>query len=101
MVECELKYPQDLHDDHNDYPLEPENVEIDKVRKLVPHLGKRTKYILHYRNLKMSMEKGIKLAKVHRIIELRQSHGLSRTLTNTPSLEPWPSLTPRKIFLSL
>lgn len=73
MVECDLKYHQDLHDDHNDYPLAPENVEIDKVRKLVPHLGKRTKYILHYRKLKMYMGRGMKLAKVHRIIGFRQS----------------------------
>lgn len=73
MVECDLKYPQDLHDDQNDYPLAPENVEIDKVRKLVPHLGKRTKYILHYRNLKMYMGRGMKLAKVNHIIGFRQS----------------------------
>lgn len=73
MVECDLEYPQDLHDDHNDYPFAPENVEIDELRKLVPHLGKHTKYILQYRNLKMYMGRGMKLAKVHRIIGFRQS----------------------------
>ena len=73
MVECDLEYPQDLHDAHNDYPLAPENVEINMVRKLVPHLGKREKYTLHYRNLKMYLEMGMKLTKVHRIIGFSQS----------------------------
>ncbi|VDI52955.1 Hypothetical predicted protein [Mytilus galloprovincialis] len=73
IVECDLEYPQDLHDDHNDYPLAPENVEINKVRKLVPHLGKREKYTLHYRNLKMYLDMGMKLTKVHRIIGFKQS----------------------------
>ncbi|VDI35302.1 Hypothetical predicted protein [Mytilus galloprovincialis] len=38
MVKCDLEYPEKLHDAHNDYPLAPQNVEINKVRKLVPHL---------------------------------------------------------------
>ncbi|VDI81881.1 Hypothetical predicted protein [Mytilus galloprovincialis] len=58
---------------YNDYPLAPENVEINKVRKLVPHLGKREKYTLHYRNLKMYLDMGMKLTKVHRIIGFKQS----------------------------
>lgn len=73
MVECDLEYPQELHDDHNDYPLAPENVEIDGVHKLTPHLNKRVKYTLHHRNLKMYMARGMKLTKVHRIIGFRQS----------------------------
>ncbi|XP_063419676.1 uncharacterized protein LOC134704824 [Mytilus trossulus] len=73
MVECDLEYPEELHDAHNDYPLAPENVEIGKVRKLVPHLGKREKYTLHYRNLKMYLEMGMKLTKCRRIIRFKQS----------------------------
>ncbi|CAG2190274.1 unnamed protein product [Mytilus edulis] len=30
MVECDLEYPEKLHDAHNDYPLAPENVKINK-----------------------------------------------------------------------
>ena len=51
MFEVDFDYPKELHDDHNDYPLAPQNVEIDKVHKLVPTLFNREKYVLHYRNL--------------------------------------------------
>ena len=27
LVECDLHYSQRLHDNHNDYPMQPENVE--------------------------------------------------------------------------
>ncbi|CAG2198944.1 unnamed protein product [Mytilus edulis] len=73
MVECDLEYPEKLHNAHNDYPLAPENVKINKVRKLVPHLGKREKYTLHYGNLKMYLTMGMKLTKTRRIIRFRQS----------------------------
>ena len=62
-----------LHDEHNYYPLAPESVVINKVRKLVPHLNNRTKYTLHYDNLKLYQAMGMKITKVRRIIGFRQS----------------------------
>ena len=29
FVECDIKYPKDLHDLHNDYPLAPEKLVIE------------------------------------------------------------------------
>ena len=73
MVECDAEYPQHLHDSHNDYPLAPETMEIDGVRKLVPHLGKREKYTLHLRNLQYYISQGLVLKKVYRILRYEQS----------------------------
>ena len=39
ILEVDLDYPESLHDEHNDYPLAPERMTINKVKKLVPNLN--------------------------------------------------------------
>jgi hypothetical protein len=73
ILEVDLKYPKELLDLHNDYPLAPEKMKICPemlspyckqlsedlklgsvaVPKLVHNLNDKTKYIVHYRNLKL------------------------------------------------
>ena len=52
ILEVDLEYLRSLHDLHSDYPLAPEQIEVNKVSKLIPNLGDKEKYILHYENLK-------------------------------------------------
>ena len=47
ILKVELEYPKSLHDLHSDYPLAPEQIEVNKVPKLIPNLGDKKKYILH------------------------------------------------------
>ena len=35
ILEVDLKYPKSLHDLHSDYPLAPEQIEVNKVDKLI------------------------------------------------------------------
>ena len=77
ILEVNLEYPNELHDLHNDYPLAPETMEINKVNKLTPNLKNKTKYILHHRNLKLYLSLGLRLTKIHRIIEFKQSEWLA------------------------
>lgn len=72
ILEVDLEYPNKLHNDHNDYPLAVENIEINKVHKLTPNLNNKTKYIIYYRNLKQCLDLGLKLTKIHRILEFDQ-----------------------------
>ena len=71
ILEIDLEYPSELHDLLNDYPLAPEKLEISQnmlsnycfiianeygikiggVNKLVPNLGNKSKYVVHYKNL--------------------------------------------------
>ena len=43
------------------------------VHKLIPTLCDKQKYVLHYRNLQLYLDLGLKLKKVHRILEFDQS----------------------------
>ena len=35
--------------------------------KLIPNLGDKTNYVLHYRNLQLYLSLGMKLAKIHEV----------------------------------
>ena len=72
ILEVDLEYPEHLHDLHNDYPLAPENIKIDKVNKLVPNLKNKERYILHIRNLQLYLSLGLKLTKVHKVLQFTQ-----------------------------
>ena len=77
ILEVDLEYPSELHDLHNDYPLAPETMKINRVNKLTPNLRNKTKYILHHRNLGLYLSLGLNLTKIHRIIEFKQSKWLA------------------------
>ena len=53
-------------DFRSEYPLAPEKLQIDKVKKLVPNLCDKKKYVLHYENLKLYLRLGLRLTKIHR-----------------------------------
>ena len=78
ILEVDLEYQQHLHDLHNDYPLAPERVEVAGVTKLIPNLNNKTKYILHYENLKLYESLGMKITKIHRGIKFEESAWLKQ-----------------------
>ncbi len=72
FLEVDLEYPKVLHDLHNEYPLAPEKLLVGKVKKLVPNLNDKTKYVLHYENLKLYLRLGLRLTKIHRGITFEE-----------------------------
>ena len=54
------------------------NISIGQVHKLIPTLNKKEKYVLHYRNLQLDTELGLKVKKVHRELEFNQSLSLKQ-----------------------
>ena len=72
-MEVDLEYPKSLHDLHNDYPLAPEQIVVNKVKKLIPNLGDKKKYVIHYENLKQYLNLGLKLTHIHRGIKFEES----------------------------
>ena len=66
ILEVDLEYPRSLHALHSDYPLAPEQIEVNKVNKLIPNLWNKKKYVIHYENLKQYLSLGLKLTHIHR-----------------------------------
>ena len=93
ILEVDLKYPNELHELHNDYPLAPEkltvtndiisnycksiadkyDIKVGDIKKLISNLGNKNKYVLHYKNLHLYLSLKIKLTKIHRVLKFKQS----------------------------
>ena len=81
ILEVDLEYPQSLHDLHSDYPLAPEQIEVNKVKELIPNLSNEKKYVIHYENLKQYLDLGLKLTRVHRGIKFEESRWLEKYIS--------------------
>ena len=72
ILEVDVKYPKTLHDSHSDLPFLPRRIKIDKCKKLVCNLHNKKKNVVHIKSLKQALNHGLKLKRVHRIIEFSQ-----------------------------
>ena len=72
IFEVDVKYSKKLHELHSDLPFLPERMEINKCKKLVCNLHNKKKYVVHINSLKQALNHGLKLKKIHRIIEFNQ-----------------------------
>ena len=82
LLEADLEYPDKSHELNNDYPLAPEKIAVssdmlpkyctklaDKyeikvsVKKLIPNLGNKTNYVVHYKHLQLYLPLVMKLLK--------------------------------------
>ena len=98
FLEVDLQYPDKLHELHNDYPLAPEkltvindmlskyckeiadeyDIKVGDLKKMIPNLSNKTKYVLSYRNLQLDLSLGIKLTKIHRVLKFKQSDWMKK-----------------------
>ena len=72
ILEVDLEYPKKLHDVHNEYPLAPEKLKVNKVDKLIPNLNDNKKYVVHHKTLKQYLDLGLKITKIHRGIKFNE-----------------------------
>ena len=122
IIECDLDYPQEIHDQHNDYPLAPERMDIkasmlsDKQvdifkhynigrggrnTKLVPNLMNKFKYTCHYLNLKYYLEHGMEIRKIHRVLQFKQFAWLAPYITKNQQLRAQSTTEFEKDFFKL
>ena len=98
FLKIDLEYPDILHKLQNDSPLAPERlavssdilskyckeivieyeIKVGDLEKLIPNLGNKTKYVLHYRNLQLYLSSGMKLSKIQRVLKFKQSDWMKK-----------------------
>ena len=105
ILEVDLAYPHELHPAHNDYPLAPEKLTTTKdqmspyqqklidelgvsisCEKLVPNLMDKSRYVVHYRNLQLYLSLGMKITKVHKVLQFNQSPWMTPYITKNTEL---------------
>ena len=96
VLEVNLEYPKELQELHNNYPLAPDKIEIKRqmlseyqqkiadlynipignIQKLVSNFFDKEKYVFPFENLQLYLRLGLKLKKIHRVLEFNQSQWL-------------------------
>ena len=96
VLEVDLEYPKELGELHNNYPLDPDKIEIKRemlsgyqlkiadlynipignVKKLMPNFFDIEKYVPHYENLQPYFRLWLKLKNIHPALEFNQSQWL-------------------------
>ena len=96
ILEVDLKYPDELHELRNDYPLAPEKlavssdmlskyckkiaykykIKVGDIKKLIPNFEHKTKYVFRYRNLQLYLSLGMKLKFI--VLKFKQSNWMKK-----------------------
>ena len=96
ILEVDLEYPQEIHDEQADYPLASENMKVEekllsrhqrvlyrhyyngkeakdeKQPKLILNQMDKNNYVVHIKALQFYLKKGMKLKKVHSGVKFKQ-----------------------------
>ena len=72
LPEVNVSYPKELHNLHNDLPFMCERMEINGVEKLVSSLRDKKNYVIHIQALNQTLQHGLRLDRIHRVIEFDQ-----------------------------
>ena len=51
---------------------------VSDIKKLIPNLGDKTNYVVHYGNLQLYLSLGMKLTKIHGVLKFKQFHWMKK-----------------------
>ena len=120
ILEVDFDYRKNLQYEHSDYPLAPEKINIQKewlsdysleianehnittgsIKKLVPNVMNKDKYVIHYRYLQQCIHLRMILRKVHRILKVKQKDWIKPYIDCNTQIKMQLMMLIRSIFLS-
>ena len=77
FLEADVKYPKELFNFHKGLLFLRERKKIEKFEKLICSIEDKEKYVIHIRTLNQALNHGLKLKKVHRVIQFIQKDWLN------------------------
>ena len=101
ILEVDVDYPNELQNLHSDLPFLPERMVINNTKKLVCNLHDIKNYVVHINVLKQALDYGLKLRKVHRVIEFDQEAWLKEYIDVNTELRKKASNDFEKDFFKL
>ena len=99
VLEVDVSYPKELHNQHNDLPFMCERMEINGVEKLVPNLRDKKRYVIQALN--QALQHGLRLDGIHRVIEFDQSPWLKTYIDFNTQLRKASTIDFKKDFFKL
>ena len=51
---------------------------VGDVKELIPNLGNKTNYVVHYQNLQLYLSLGMKLTKIHKVLKFKPSDWMKK-----------------------
>ena len=72
VLKVDVDYPRELQNLHCDLPFLPEKMVVNNTKRLICNLQDKKDYVVHINVLKQSLDHGLKLVKVHQVIEFDQ-----------------------------
>ena len=100
ILKVDVEYPKNLHKLHSDLPFLPERMKINKCTKLVCNVQDKENDPIHILALKQALNHGLKLTKVHIVIELRQEAWLKPYIAMNTELRKMQKMILKKTSLN-
>ena len=75
LLEVDVKYPKELHENHNELPFLTERMKIGRVEKLVPNLKDKKGYVVHIKALDQALKHGLKLKRYIGLLSFNKVNG--------------------------
>ena len=75
-------------------------IKVGNVKQLIPNLGDKTNYVVHYRKLKLYLSLGVKLTKIQKVLKFKQSDRMKIYIDFNTEKEKNAAIILKKTFLS-
>ena len=75
-------------------------IRVGDVKKLIPNLGDKTNFIVHYKNLQLYVSLGMKLTKIQKDLKFKQSNSMKIYIDFNTKTEKLLSIVLKKTFLN-